>query len=85
MTTTYDMSLKQLQKAYIKAQKKVWRYQRKMEKSKWTRTYDPYGTYKHYASIQEEWKRSGINVAHELKRREVWLIDPGLHNRVNIG
>lgn len=84
MTSTFDMSLKELKRHFIKAQKKVWRLQRKIDKSQYTGTYDPYGTLRSQREDLQRWKRWGINTAYELKRREVYLIDPGKHNQTNI-
>lgn len=84
MASVYDLSLRQLKRKYIEAQKKAWKYQNKINKSHYTRTYDPYNVIKDHQKSLGWWQRRGVNFGHELRRREVWLIDPSRHNQTNI-
>lgn len=73
-----------LKRDYFKAQKKVWKYTRKMAKSSYTSSYDPHKIYKGYQRSRDEWRRWGVDVAAELRRRGVWLIDPAKHNKIDL-
>lgn len=74
--TQYSMSIRRLKREYFRAQKKVWRYQRKIRRHAYGPGYDPYGTYKDLNLTLIHTKQWGQAVADELIRREVHLFKP---------
>lgn len=78
------LSLRTLKRAYIKAQRKVWKYQIKLAKTSYNSHSDPYGIYRSYQSNLQWWKRRATDTLYELERRGAWMATNRDHNQVNM-
>jgi hypothetical protein len=79
-----EMSLDDLKRAYIRAQKKLWGYQVKIANSRYNTGYDPYGYIKSWTSSLNWWKRRATNTLYELERRGAWMATNRDYNQTNM-